>query len=481
MIEGLILTCLLGVTHAQGWSDPVVSINIPAFNNTQRKDLVVTDGDHVHQIWYPYQNDPRIGYNVVLPDGTELLPDTMISRDVSSGYPSMSDASGTAVIGFWRESTPIWYSTRDHDGNMLLPPTMYTSEPWLMWPTVDSDVDSLNRVHMVWNIADGSVCYTVLEPGIGEIFRDTIPNSMQACLIDVDGPRVHIKFNGSPDQLADYIQYDLDGNVAIPTVSLVEYSGNNSNFCSMSHDSDGNEYIFVFESRQSEPRRLSLYKVNGSTGEVMIDGLMIYQAPQGNVSLLDPHILPTAANSSFYLMWVEDDTELVDPRYIKTAVIDTNGSFIEEPYIAYDYTDEDPQQIAKLSATTNEDGDVFAHWSAYFPEEEVFYIVLGWFDHNWLGIEDEAASITPPQISLALSSNPFRDFLTIEVTGVSWLTELSVYDITGRMVRELGPGEGSTFLWDGRDDDGNELPVGTYVIRAESQGITAAAKVVKLD
>jgi hypothetical protein len=479
MIEGLILTCILGVTHAQGWSYPVVSIETPDFN-IQRKDLIVTDGNHVHQIWDSYNEETRIGYNIVLPDGSVLLPDTMISRDSWSAYPSMSDASDTAVIGFWRENSPIWYSTRDHDGVIVLPPTTYTSESWLMWPTVDSDIDSLNRVHMVWNISDGSVCYSVMEPGVGELFRDTIPNSMQACLIDVDGPRVHIKFNGYPDQLADYIQYDLEGNVTIPAVSLVEYSGTNSNFCSMSHDSNGDAYIFVFESRQSEPSRLSLYKVNGSTGEVMIDGLMLYQAPQGNVSLLCPNILTSSENESFYLMWIEDDLIQVDDRLIKFAVIDTNGNFIEEPYIAYDYTDEDPQQLAKLSATTNDDGDVFAHWSAYFPSVSGFYVVLGWFDHNWLGIEEETASVVPPDISLILSSNPFHDFLTIEVTGVSWLSELSVYDITGRIVRSLGLGEGNTFQWDGRDDEGNDLPVGTYVIRAESQSITTAAKIVKL-
>jgi hypothetical protein len=318
-----------------------------------------------------------------------------------------------------------------------------------------------------------------MEPGVGEQFRDTIPNSMQACLIDVDGPRVHIKFNGSPDQWADYIQYDLDGNVTIPTVSLVEGMINNSNNSSLSHDFAGNAYIIVHESPPSSPYQLCLYKIDGTNGDILINRLVLYTLT-GTDAIGDPIILASPSGDYFYLLWREDDPN-GNYRWIKFAVIDTDGSFIEEPYVAYDYTDEDTQELKRLQATTNEDGDVFAHWSAYFPEDDSYYIVLGWFDHNWLGIEDETASITSPQISLALSSNPFRDFLTIEVTGVSWLTELSVYDISGRMIRSLGPGEGSTFLWDGRDDDGNELPVGTYVIRAESQGITSAAKVVKLD
>jgi hypothetical protein len=85
MISGIILSFILGVTHAPGWSDPVVSIDVPVFNNTQRKDLIVTNGNHVHQIWDKFNDEPRIGYNIVLPDGTRLYPDTLLSRDVSTG------------------------------------------------------------------------------------------------------------------------------------------------------------------------------------------------------------------------------------------------------------------------------------------------------------------------------------------------------------------------------------------------------------
>lgn len=51
-----------------------------------------------------------------------------------------------------------------------------------------------------------------VDPGVGEIWRDTITASIGGQRVLVDGDRVHIVFRGE-DQWPDYIQYDLDGNV----------------------------------------------------------------------------------------------------------------------------------------------------------------------------------------------------------------------------------------------------------------------------
>jgi hypothetical protein len=305
------------------------------------------------------------------------------------------------------------------------------------------------------------------------VFLDTIPDSMDAANILVDGSRVHIVF------LRDfwdpyYIQYDLEGNVVIPPVMLLEDVQFFDTFWTMAVDANGDLYcLFHFPNPYYY---ISLFKIDATTGNILIDDKEIWDPEVGSNF---QHILPTPSGDQFYLMWREDDSGGW-PRLIMFAVMDTNGDFVEQPYVAYDYTDEWPEQLNLLSATTNPEGDVFAIWDDGDPNVGGYWIVMGWFDHNWLGIEDDSVSVTPQGASLTLSSNPFRDLLTIEVAGVSWLAELSVYDITGRLVRSLGPGDGSTFQWDGRDDEGNELPVGTYVIRAESQGITTAAKVVKL-
>ncbi|MBD3278691.1 MAG: hypothetical protein GF388_10350 [Candidatus Aegiribacteria sp.] len=473
----LLLASLIGVIPAPGWSDPVISIETPA-GYYQRKDLVVTDGDHIHQIWNKYQGESRIGYNVVLSDGTVLVPDTLISRNTFSAHPSASYAPDSGFIGFWREGTAKWYSVKDHEGSTLIPATFYSSEGYTSWFRIDSSLDSLGRVHMVWD-SGPEVCYSILEPGVGEVWRDTIPDSMQQALVLVDGNRVHIKFNG-PDQWADYIQYDLNGNITVPTVSLVEDILGETNFSSMAVDSNGNVYVFVFENPDGQPRRFCLYKIDGDNGDVLIDGMVIYQAEQF-ISINDPIILAMPSGDQFYLLWRESDPVSTYYKLIKFAIIDTDGNFVEEPYIAYDYTDEDPENITRMAATANAQGDVFVAYSEGDPQLQGYWIRLGWFDHNWLGVEENEGD---PESSVAIdlypSMNPFRESVSVTVDAHPVPGQLAVYDLSGRIVRTLVRGADEAFLWDGCDSEGNELPPGSYIVQGASAGRLGSVSVVKL-
>jgi hypothetical protein len=275
------------------------------------------------------------------------------------------------------------------------------------------------------------------------------------------------------------MQYDLDGSITVTEVDLCDDILGAGTHTDMAVDATGDVYMFMeIPSSGGSLHPFVLFKLDGATGEILIDEKLIYSCdPYFGAN---PNIEETPAGDAFYLMWIADD-ELGATRLIMFSIIDTNGDFIESPYVAYDYTDEDPENLYYLSVASNELGDVFAIWSEGDIEVGGYWIALGWFDHNWLGIEDETASPAAPDITLSLSSNPFHDFLTIEVDGISSSPELSFYDITGRVVRTLEPGDGESFLWDGTDSEGNQLPSGTYVVRAETQGITATAKVVKLD
>jgi len=481
----MILTCLMlsivGVTWAPGWSEPVITIEVPG--GGQRKDLIVTDGNHIHQVWNQYENTARVGYNLILPDGTPLVPDTLLSRDTFSGHPSASYAPDSGFIGFWREGSAKWYSVKDQEGNTLIPATFYSSEAYTSWFRIDSSLDSLGRVHMVWDCGP-EVCYSILDPGVGEIWRDTIPDSRQQSLVLVDGNRVHIKFNG-PDQCADYIQYDLDGNVTVTPVSLVDESIDATNRSSITVDEDGNAMIFLMENPDDGlPRYLALYKIDRYTGELIIDGEPLYW-PTEFLAFLDPHILPQPSHTAFYLLWLEEEPGGGCIKYIKFAVIDANGDFVEEPYIAYDYTDEDPEDLTKLAACTNQAGDVFIHYTQYMEQEpyNVYgWITLGWLDHDSLGVEeDQLTGMAEPSFSISASRSPFRETVTFTTDADPAPGQIVVYDISGRMVRSLeaDPGDGS-FFWDGTNSSGDELPSGTYIVRGASEGMLASVTVVKL-
>ena len=106
---------------------------------------------------------------------------------------------------------------------------------------------------------------------------------------------------------------------------------------------------------------------------------------------------------------------------------------------------------------------------------------MGWLDHNWVSNEETTVvTVDTEPFSLVASSNPFTESVTVTVSGPEVSPELVVYDITGRAVKSIiGAGDGS-FLWDGCDSNGNELPAGSYSIRGTAGGSTAAVQVVKL-
>ena len=157
---------------------------------------------------------------------------------------------------------------------------------------------------------------------------------------------------------------------------------------------------------------------------------------------------------------------------IKFAIIDTNGDFVEEPYIAYDYTDESPESLRKLAATTNSIGDIFMHWSAFCSQESMYYIVLGWFDHNWVGIEEETDPVNMHVGSVLVSSeNPFTESVIISICGDDVSSSLKIYDISGHLVDEILPSTEGTYMWNGTSQDGYELPCGNYIVRADNSDI----------
>ena len=76
--------------------------------------------------------------------------------------------------------------------------------------------------------------------------------------------------------------------------------------------------------------------------------------------------------------------------------------------------------------------------------------------------------------------NPFSENVSILVNADPLPGQLVVYDISGRMMRILYGNGGNSFLWEGCDSEGNELPGGNYIIRGASAGNNACASVAKL-
>lgn len=477
-LPGLLLTSILSVTHAPGWSDPVITIDEPSATGAHRKDIEVTDGNHIHQIWGDYQSQVRVGYNIVLPDGTVLSPDTMISRNVFSGYNS-SCVLGADFIGFWRENSPIWFAVNDHTGEPEIPATLFTSTPWSWWWYIAADGDSLGRVHMTYD-TPGGIWYSVMIPGQPpvELFRDTIPQSMGYTLLDVDGDRVHILYKSSADWMPRYSQYDLDGNQTLGPIELIDPSPYQvDNRWSLCSDYLGNACVFFKRGGTTMP--LLFTRIDQTTGDLLVDERIIYSPPSES-TVYCPAMTQGPWDGSLHLVWLEDDNS-GEIRLIRHAIIDLEGDFIVEPYTAYDYTDEDPENISYLVAASNTAGDLFVAYSEGDPSLPGYWIRLGWLDHNYLGIVDqEGGSGGAAPLSMTPSCNPFTSSVTITCESDALPGQLMVYDITGRLIRSLSDREGSSFTWDGNDGSGTQVPTGTYLIQGAVDGQVSSIRIVKL-
>jgi len=454
MISTIILSSAILVTHAPGWSDLIITEDMWSYISGQYKTLHVVGEDTLHQFWDSFNQESRVGYKVYLSDGTVIFPETMVSGDVWSGY-STASLVGDSVAGFWRQGIPAWYCMRDSTGEEVLPASLFQSDSYYNRANVEVASDSLGRIHAATVISAG-VLYTVTEPGIGEVRRDTVPGSQhETAGIQVDGNRVHIIYReGYATPM--YVQYDLDGSITIPAVTLTTGLLELYPLFSTTVDVNGDMWYFTPATRSYN--YITLFKVDGETGEVLIsDQEVVTPGASKNY----PTILPDPAEEKLYLMWIADDGNF--NYWVYFAVIDTNGDFIEEPYPAYDYSDEEEQNIFVLEATINEQGDIFAIWNAYYPEvhPNAYYIVMGWFDHNWLAIGEEEieTNVNPP--SICSSCNPVTGSVSFTITGVS-PNELEVYDLSGRLVVTVPVSSNAAAFWDGKDASGERLPCGVY-------------------
>ena len=474
VISAILLSGSILVTHAPGWSYPMITTDMWSYISGQDKELLVFNEDTLHQFWDTFDQETRIGYKAYLPDGTVICPETMVSGDVWSINPTATLVGGDSVAGFWRQGASAWYCIRDSAGGEVLPTSPFQSEPYYNRPNVEVASDSLGRIHAVTVVSEG-LLYTVFEPGAGEVWRDTVPDSFHdTAQILVDGNRVHIVYHLGIDH-PGYVQYDLSGNVTISPVSLIEGLQDFYTVFTTALDGEGNVYCFCYLTWGSG-YHLSLFKVDGASGDVLLSDRAI-ETP--GLSSSSQAILPKPDGETMCLMWLAGDGQ--GGWYVYYATIDTNGDFIEEPYPAYDYTDEEVQQISAFDATIDEDGDIFAIWSQGDVEVGGYWIVMGWFDHNWVGIEEvETGPVEPSGFHLIHSPNPFSESITIIAEGSPIPGQLVVYDLSGRIVRTLFRYGSDSFLWDGCSSSGDELPSGSYIIEGASDGRLTSVQVIKL-
>jgi hypothetical protein len=127
-----------------------------------------------------------------------------------------------------------------------------------------------------------------------------------------------------------------------------------------------------------------------------------------------------------------------------------------------------------------------------FEDETVlpgeFYLYRLWVilsNGERMGMATTSARLERRELSLDVSPNPFAASTSIYLTGMEQRAErieLKIYDVSGRVVRDLilDPSSfilGATAEWDGRDEDGRAVAPGIYFIRLHAWGKVITKKV----
>lgn len=102
---------------------------------------------------------------------------------------------------------------------------------------------------------------------------------------------------------------------------------------------------------------------------------------------------------------------------------------------------------------------------------------------NWIG-PARISYVRPRLYSLWVTPNPFIDAVQIHWTVPTSHSVISIFDISGRLVRTIPKtiNPGGSYLWDGTNSRGENLPAGLYVVRLRTKdGKNLRSKVMRLE
>jgi hypothetical protein len=390
--------------------------------------IAVDGNDHLHIVWEDFRDgDFEIYYKKF--DGTTWGPDVRLTNAPGeSRYPSIAVHGQDGLYVVWSDKRggqgTRYIYCREHDGTGWLPEQAWDhTGPGAWVPAVS--VDNNDQAHIVWYKDFGS------HMEIHYHRFDGISLSGAAMLVDgfrVYDPtittnsnnQVHVAWHERRD-IDDYgIYYRRFNGLSWEPEERAGVS------CIYSYTSsiavDGNDHIHLVWTDYRDGNRELCYGFSAGTG--WTDGLRLTKAEYGSI---DPS-LAIGDDGALHIIW-QDYRDGNYEIYYKTR------SAAE--FAAVDDRAADSCPIGNLRVLPNP-------------------------------VRLSAGSSARIQFSLAFRTSPM----------------LSVYDVTGRLVRRIEAGETApgpqSIAWDGTGNSGRKVAAGVYFIEVSAAAGTGSAKIIVL-
>ena len=458
----LVLT-LTGVVPGPGWNEPFLATD--SANSARRiQFLHRDDSGRFHLIWAGFNNQSRIAYKMFDINGTTLFPETMISRNTTSVY-LRTAVMGDSLFAFWRESSPIYYAIRSLEDGSEITPATYLFTTSTMYPYIRACPDSLGRLHVLYNVGK-EVHYAVWTPAPGSGFTTdyecVVEGADEGGVLLVDGNRVHLVVQDSLVHDYLYLQYDLEGNTVVPLTDFTDGDLECGRFPELILDPDGN--LMVIE--DSYPGYF-LWKLDKSDGSTMINGLLLVaeSTPEMSYSIFRT-LNKVPCKDEYFLTWTHNWGGGIHRVY--NLVFDSEGNVLVDWHIAYNYDDEDPEDLYQIDGVMDEAGNLYLIYSQVEIEPQIDYFpTFGWFDYDYVSIGQQQTAVVPG-VGFSFSCNPVTGSVTVQTTSES--QTLRVFDISGREVSSISVSDGAG-TWSGTGFSGERLPVGIYNVADSAGGL----------
>jgi hypothetical protein len=424
---------------------------------------VAVSGSNVHVAWRDERDENmEIYYKRSTDNGGSWGGDVRLTDDNATSKDPTIAVSGSNVHVIWsenRDGNPeVYYKLSTDNGATWGKDTRLTDDPALTaYPCVTA---LSNNVHVVWrDMRDGNdeIYYKRSTDNGGTWGADARLTNYSAIKrlpsVAASGSNIHVVWNDYRDNREIYYKLSTDNGATWGTDTRLTDDPANSYNPSVAA-SGSHVHVVWYDYRDGNPE--VYYKNNAITG------------------IETPSFFATSEFSSIKLQWrLEVEHQIIQYLIHKKSVGEG----------------EDYSEIARIPAC----GSSPSPQTYLFRDRDVksgirYFYKLGavTIDGNTRWYGPVAATVIAEKPLLEISPNPFSTATTISLRGVSdyqstRISELQIFDVTGRRVREISllPFDFSlTVTWDGRDDYAKHVSPGIYFVRLRSGDYTAIEKVL---